>query len=188
MRNLLGFEDGTAHVDGSDTSAMEANVWVGANSGQPDWAVSGTYQAIRTIRMTAEFWDRTRLNEQESMIRGHRAAGAPLGIQYGTDTPDLSANPDSHIARANPRTSAMTGRLLLHRGFNSANGFDQNDQLNKGLLLLCYQRCFEDGFIATQHRPDGEVLEEYSRPVGGGFFFVPSAPTRGEILSEPLDA
>ena len=82
----------------------------------------------------------------------------------------------------------MTGSQLLHRGFNYDNGFDQNDQLNKGLLLLCYQRCFEDGFIATQHRPDGEVLEEYSRPVGGGFFFVPSAPTRGEILSEPLDA
>ncbi|MBT5754124.1 MAG: hypothetical protein HOK58_17410 [Acidimicrobiaceae bacterium] len=40
--------------------------------------------------------------------------------------------------------------------------------------------------MVTQHRLDGEVLEEYIRPVGGGFFFVPPAPTRGEILGEQL--
>ena len=80
----------------------------------------------------------------------------------------------------------MTGSQLLHRGFNYANGFDQNDQLNQGVLFLCYQRSLEDGFIATQHRLDGEVLEEYIRPVGGGFFFVPPAPTRGEILGAQL--
>lgn len=31
----------------------------------------------------------------------------------------------------------MTGNLLLHRGFNYDNGFDQNDQLNQGVLFLC---------------------------------------------------
>ncbi len=42
------------------------------------------------------------------------------------------------------------------------------------------------GFKDGTANLDGEVLDEYIRPVGGGFFFVPPAPATGEILGEQL--
>ena len=61
----MGFKDGTANPATADPAAMDRHVWIQADDGQPAWAVGGTFQAIRVIRMQVEFWDRTRLNEQE---------------------------------------------------------------------------------------------------------------------------
>jgi deferrochelatase/peroxidase EfeB len=184
-RNLLGFKDGTSNPDPGDEQAMDTIVWVQPDDGQPAWAEGGTYQAIRVIRMMVEFWDRTRLNEQEGLIGRHRASGAPLGMEDETDQPDFD-NLDSHIARANPRTAGSEQNLILRRGFNYASGFDENDQLDQGLIFSSYQRSLENGFIAVQRRLDGEALEEYIRPLGGGFFFVPPPPAEGVALGEAL--
>ncbi len=184
-RNLMGFKDGTANLDTGDPSLMDDLVWVSPDDGQPEWAVGGTYQAIRVIRMMVEFWDRTRLNEQEDLFGRHRDSGAPLGMENETDTP-VFTDLESHIARANPRTPGSEKNLILRRGFNYVGGFDQNDQLDQGLLFVCYQRSLEDGFITVQRRLDGEVLEEYIRPLGGGFFFVPPPPPDGEPLGGTL--
>jgi deferrochelatase/peroxidase EfeB len=41
-----------------------------------------------------------------------------------------------------------------------------------GLLFICYQADLEKGFVTVQKRLDGEPLEEYIKPIGGGFFFT----------------
>lgn len=186
-RNLLGFKDGTSNVRASDPDDLNSQVWVRPGEGQPEWAVGGTYQAIRVIRMMVEFWDRTRLSEQESIFGRHRDSGAPLGMQHEVDEPVFSGDLDSHIARANPRTPGSEANRILRRGFNYTSGLDDNDQLDQGLIFISYQRSLEAGFLAVQNRLDGEALEEYIRPLGGGFFFVPPAPEPGDgMIAERL--
>lgn len=187
-RNLLGFLDGTANLDTTDGQLMDAHIWTQADDGLPDWAVGGTYQAVRVIRMLVEFWDRTRLNEQEAIFGRHRDSGAPLGGSEESETPVFGDNLESHIARANPRTPGSERNLILRKGFNYASGLDENDQLDQGLLFMSFQRSLENGFLAVQRRLDGERLEEYIRPLGGGFFFVPPAPADGEFLGQRLVA
>ena len=179
-RNLMGFKDGTSNPDISDTAAMDRHVWIQPDDGQPAWAAGGTFQAIRVIRMMVEFWDRTRLNEQEALIGRHRDSGAPLGSERETDVPVFGDELTSHIARANPRTPGSTRNLMLRRPFSYVGGVDENSQLDQGLIFTCYQRSLEAGFMTVQTRLDGEALEEYIRPLGGGFFIVPPGPGSGD--------
>jgi deferrochelatase/peroxidase EfeB len=87
VRNLMGFRDGTANLDGGDPELMKRHVWVAPGDGEPDWAVGGSYLAVRIIRMFVEFWDRTPLAEQEAIIGRHKESGAPDGRRE-TDVPD----------------------------------------------------------------------------------------------------
>ena len=178
-RNFLGFRDGSANPDSNDNTAMNQIVWVQPDSGEPQWAVNGSYQAVRIIRNFVERWDRTPLQEQESIFGRNKASGAPMDGARETDVPDYSKDPhgkvtklDAHIRLANPRTAQTRNSLILRRPFNYSNGVNKNGQLDMGLLFICYQRDLEQGFIAVQTRLNGEPLEEYLKPVGGGYFFT----------------
>ncbi len=187
-RNLMGFKDGTVNPDPRHAAVMDDVVWVGAADDHPAWAVGGTYQAIRLIRMQVEFWDRTRLSEQEAIFHRRRDSGAPLGREHELDEPVFETEEAlrSHIGRIHPRGPGQPRFRMLRRGFNYANGLDGNDQLDQGLVFVAYQRDLETGFVGTQRLLDGEALEEYVRPLGGGLFFAPPAPARGEFLGERL--
>jgi deferrochelatase/peroxidase EfeB len=193
-RNLLGFKDGTANIDADDSALLDRHVWVAAGDGEPEWAVGGSYQAVRIIRMFVEFWDRTQLAEQEAIIGRHKLSGAPLGMQGEFDDPRLADDPDgarialsSHIRLANPRTPETADNLILRRGFSFARGFDGAGRLDQGLAFVSYQRSLERGFLAVQNRLSGEPLEEYILPVGGGFFFaLPGVPGPDRFLGDAL--
>jgi deferrochelatase/peroxidase EfeB len=193
-RNLLGFKDGTANLDITDTAQMERHVWVGPDAGEPDWAVGGSYQAVRIIRMFVEFWDRTPLAEQEAIIGRHKGSGAPLGRRRETELPDYGEDPrgeqiplDAHIRLANPRTPGTADSLILRRGFSYSRGFDDAGRLDQGLVFVSYQASLEKGFLAVQARLKGEPLEEYILPIGGGFFFaLPGVQAADGWLGERL--
>jgi deferrochelatase/peroxidase EfeB len=193
-RNLLGFKDGTANLDITDKALMDELIFVGADDGEPAWAVGGSYQAVRIIRMFVEFWDRTPLNEQQKIIGRDKASGAPLGQDRETDDPGYAEDPagqrvplEAHIRKANPRTAETAGSRILRRGFNFSRGFDNAGRLDQGLAFVSYQKSLTRGFLAVQARLNGEPLEEYILPVGGGFFFaLPGATSEDAWLGQQL--
>jgi deferrochelatase/peroxidase EfeB len=195
-RNFLGFRDGTANPDSNDATEMDRIVWVDAENGEPHWAVGGSYQAVRIIRNFVERWDRTPLGEQEHIIGRIKASGAPLDGRREHDVPDYAGDVagkvtplDAHIRLANPRVAASEENLILRRPFNYSNGVTASGQIDQGLLFICYQADLEKGFITVQTRLNGEPLEEYIKPVGGGFFFVlPGVRETGGYLGQQLVA
>ncbi|RUO97501.1 iron uptake transporter deferrochelatase/peroxidase subunit [Hyphomicrobium sp.] len=193
-RNFLGFRDGSANPHSGNAALMNEIVWVSEAHAEPDWAFGGTYQAVRIIRNFVERWDRTPLAEQERIVGRMKMSGAPMGGTAETDVPDYSKDPDgkrtrldAHIRLANPRTPETQKNLILRRPFNYSNGITKNGQLDQGLLFIAYQADLERGFITVQTRLDGEPLEEYIKPIGGGYFFVlPGARDAGDYLGRKL--
>ena len=169
---------------------MDELIWVGADDGEPAWAVGGSYQAVRIIRMFVEFWDRTPLNEQQKIIGRDKTSGAPLGQDRETDDPGYGDDPDRpagppgrpHPAWPTREPPETAGSRILRRGFNFSRGFDDAGRLDQGLAFVSYQRSLTNGFLAVQARLKGEPLEEYILPVGGGFFFaLPGVSLRGRL-------
>ncbi len=178
-RNFLGFRDGSANPDASDKKLMQQVVWVQKESEEPDWAANGSYVAVRIIRNMVERWDRTPLQEQETIFGRRKDSGAPFDGKTETDVPDYAKDKDgkvtpmdSHIRLANPRDAKAHENLILRRPFNYSNGVTKSGQLDMGLLFIAYQADLEKGFITVQNRLNGEPLEEYIKPIGGGYFFA----------------
>ena len=159
--NLLGFKDGTANPDS---------------------------------QFRVEFWDRTPLKEQQTIFGRDKQTGAPLGMQHEHDVPDYASDPegkvialDSHIRLANPRTAESESSLMLRRGYSYSLGVTNSGQLDMGLLFVCYQHDLEKGFLTVQKRLNGEALEEYVKPIGGGYFFaLPGVKDANDYLGSAL--
>jgi deferrochelatase/peroxidase EfeB len=194
VRNLMGFRDGTANLDPSDDAVMDRHVWVAPSDGEPAWAVGGSYLVVRIIRMFVERWDRTRLGEQEAIMGRKKESGAPFNGSVETDEPRYDDDPDgkvtpldAHIRLANPRTPEVADQVILRKGFSYSRGFDGAGQLDQGLAFVSFQRSIERQFLPIQQRLDGEPLEEYIRPEGGGYYFaLPGVPEPGGYLGQAM--
>ena len=152
VRNLMGFVDGTANLDAADGARWSDFVWVADGDGEPAWAVGGSYHAVRVIRMFVEFWDRTRLGEQEALDRAAQVRPARRStVERETDEPDFAADPDGDDHAARRATSAWPTRArretehqrFLRRGFNFSRGFDDAGHLDQGLAFVSFQRSLE---------------------------------------------
>jgi deferrochelatase/peroxidase EfeB len=194
VRNLLGFKDGTANLNARDEKLMNTRIWIGNQSEEPVWTHGGTYQVVRLIRMLVERWDRTPLREQESIMGRDKMEGAPLGTTGERTDPDYASDPNgmrvplnAHVRLANPRTAETDSNLILRRPYNFSNGMTKAGQLEMGLLFVSFQSDLNAGFIAVQNRLNGEPLEEYIKPIGGGYFFtVPGVPATTSYLGQAL--
>jgi deferrochelatase/peroxidase EfeB len=194
VRNLLGFKDGTANLAASDTELMNRHVWIQPGMDEPSWTAGGSYQVVRIIRNLVERWDRTPLNEQQKIIGRSKMSGAPLGAESEHDQPDYVSDPQgvripltAHVRLANPRTPQTDVNLILRRPYNFSRGVNKNGQLDMGLLFVCFQSNLTTGFLAVQTRLNGEALEEYIKPIGGGYFFaLPGVPSPDRFLGDAL--
>ncbi len=194
VRNLLGFKDGTANLAASDDELMNRHVWVQPGADEPAWTAGGSYQVVRIIRNLVEHWDRTPLNEQQQIFGRYKMNGAPLGEKHEHDVPDYADDPKglripltAHIRRANPRTPETQSSLILRRPYNFSKGASSNGQLDMGLIFVCFQSNLAAGFLTVQDRLNGEALEEYIKPIGGGYFFVlPGVPKLDRFLGDTL--
>lgn len=192
--NLLGFKDGTGNPDSANSTLMKSVVWVTPDQQEPTWTVGGSYQAIRIIQFHVEFWDRTPLKEQQTIFGRDKQSGAPLGMKHEHDVPDYAGDPDgdvialdSHIRLANPRTPETEANLMMRRGYSYSLGVTNSGQLDMGLLFVCFQHDLEKGFLTVQKRLNGEALEEYIKPIGGGYFFaLPGVKDTQHYLAQPL--
>jgi deferrochelatase/peroxidase EfeB len=192
-RNMLGFKDGTANADPTDTAHMNRLVWVQPGQGEPEWAANGSYLVVRLVRNFVERWDRTPLGEQEQIFGRHRDSGAPLGRTGEFDDPDYASDPaydripaDAHIRLANP-VGGRKAAPLFRRGYNYSRGVTSAGQMDMGLIFVAFQSDLEKGFVAVQSRLNGEPLEEYIKPFGGGYYFaLPGVSELGDYLGRAL--
>jgi deferrochelatase/peroxidase EfeB len=193
MRNMFGFKDGSNNIKAEDPDALRDHVWAATGDGQA-WMDGGTYLVTRRIRMHIEIWDRTSLNEQESIVGRSKGSGAAPGKAGEFDEPDLviSGNDgrpllgdDAHIRLASAHTHG--GVKILRRGYNFVDGADGSGHLDAGLFFAAFMRDPHKQFVPIQRAlADSDRMMEYIEHSGSGVFAVPPGVRRGGYWGDTL--
>ena len=194
-RNLLGFVDGTANLP-TEAELMDRHVWTaGGHNGEPrvdhrrvvpggarhphDRRVLGPHPARRAGGPHRPPEDQRRPARRRPRDRRPRLRRRSRRARSRRSTP-TSAWPTRARRRPTPTSSCGAGSRT--RAATTAPG-----QLDQGLAFVCFQKSIATGFLAVQNRLNGEPLEEYIRPEGGGYFFaLPGVTTADGYLAQGL--
>ncbi len=181
-RNLFGFKDGTANLKTEEPELLQEHVWVDTQDEKEpaQWMASGSYCAVRRIRMMIETWDRAPLREQEDIVGRTKVSGAPLSGGGEFDAPQFDMQGkkgpiipvDSHVRLMHPQMNG--GVQMLRRGFNYTDGTDGLGHLDAGLFFIAYVRDPRTHFVPllrTMMRSD--ALSEYLRHTSNALFAIP---------------
>lgn len=180
-RNVFGFAEGFANAPVRDDASAgdgsaDAIALVAPGPGQLDWAVGGSFLALRVLTVSHDLWDADPVEVQEQIV-GRRRDGSWLDGSGRFEEPDFAADPegavtplDSHVRLANPRDGSPAPRLL-RRSWTWSSG-DDGAQPGEGLLFMAFQADLDE-FRLVQERLAGERLSRYVLATGGGYFFVP---------------
>ncbi|MFI0976891.1 Dyp-type peroxidase [Streptomyces sp. NPDC021093] len=169
-RNPFHFTEGFGNPDSQH--AANERALVRPEQGQPKWAVGGTYQVVRIIRMATELWDADPVETQEQIIGRRRDGrwldGTPAGerANFASDPKGKLTPLDSHVRLAAP--NRRTPPPILRRSYSYVR-----DDGDRGMIFSCFQRDLAEGFEAVQRRLEGEAMAKYLLTTGGGYFFVP---------------
>lgn len=91
------------------------------------------------------------------------------------------------MRRAEPRVPHRYSAPLRRRSYSYSLGLANSGLLDMGLIFVSYQNDLKKGFINTQRRLNGEPLERYIKPFGGGYFFaLPGMKTTENYLGQAL--
>lgn len=193
-RNLMGFKDGTANLKLEDAANIDTFVWVaGDDDPKASWLAGGSYLVARRIKIQVEPWDRTSLQEQETLIGRDRAHGAPLsgGEEFtdldleieGSNGPLIAM--DAHVRLAHP--SQNNGTKLLRRGYNFTDGTDALGRLDAGLFFIAFVRDPGKHYVPMQTRLSAQDgLMEYLQHTGSGLWAVPPGVRKGQYVGQAL--
>ncbi|WP_256095519.1 Dyp-type peroxidase [Streptomyces sp. EN23] len=181
-RNPFHFTEGFGNPGSMRETADR--VLVAADRGEPAWAVGGSYQVVRIIRLATSLWDKDSVHEQERII-GRRRDGRWLDGTPSHEEPNFRADRDgrltpldSHVRLAVP--DRRNPPPLVRRSYSYDRGSGDT-----GLVFSCFQRDLAEGFETVQKRLEGEAMAPYLMTVGGGYFFVPPP---GDAWAEALSA
>ena len=187
-RNLLGFKDGTANLDATDSARMTRNVWVDPSDG-PAWLAGGTFQVYRRVLTNVRTWDESVLSEQEEVFGRRRLSGAPFGGVRENDPVDNAVTPlTAHIRLANPRNGAESeNERILRRGYSFHDGLASDGTFDAGLAFVAYQRDPRRQFITMQTRlAASDALNEYITHTASAIFVIPPGTTAAGFIGETL--
>lgn len=168
--NPFHFHEGFGNPSNERGAADRA--LVRADQGEPGWAVGGSYQVVRIIRLATELWDKDSIHEQERIV-GRRRNGRWLDGTPALEEPNFAADLagkltplDSHVRLAAPDRRNLPPLVRRSYSYDRGNG-------DVGLIFSCFQRDLAAGFEAVQKRLAGEAMAKYLLTTGGGYFFVP---------------
>ncbi|WP_084626911.1 iron uptake transporter deferrochelatase/peroxidase subunit [Pseudoclavibacter soli] len=189
-RNLFGFKDGTNNIKTDETDDLDKWVWV-ADSDHA-WLEGGSYLVVRKINMMIEAWDRTKLEEQQTVFGRSKIEGAPLsgGTEHSDidfDITDAAGEPlvpaDAHVRLAHPDFN--DGVRINRRAYNYVDGANDLGQLSAGLFFTAYTSD-PANFTKLQTSLADDALNEYIRHISSSVFAIPRGVREGEYLLQDL--
>ncbi|BCB90788.1 Dyp-type peroxidase [Phytohabitans suffuscus] len=169
VRDLLGFVDGTENPVGAEASEA---VLIGAED--PPFA-GGSYVVVQKYLHDLRAWNALPVEEQELAIGRHKLSDVEL--------PDDVKPPDSHVALTTITDPDGTEHQILRDNMP----FGQVGRGEFGTYFIGYartptvtERMLERMFLGAPGAAHDRILD-FSTPVTGNLFFVPSA----DFLDDP---